>query len=102
MIFYSGNECCFVELGWSCCLQLFCYITIDGDNNVIIIKGGNCEHFCSTHVEFGPKTWSFLGTEIKMGNKQKNSRNWATKLPWAEIDLGFDGKMDMVRCQFCI
>jgi hypothetical protein len=37
-----------------------------------------------------------------MGNKQKNSRNWATKLPWAEIDLGFDGKMDMVRCQFCI
>lgn len=50
MIFYSGNECCFVELGQSCCcLQLFCYIIIDGDNNVIIMKGGNCEH-CVPHM----------------------------------------------------
>jgi hypothetical protein len=37
----------------------------------------------------------------KMGNKQKISRNWVTKLPWEKIVLGFDGKMDMVRCQFC-
>jgi hypothetical protein len=37
----------------------------------------------------------------KMGNKQEISKNWATKLPWAKIVLGFDGKMDMVRCQFC-
>lgn len=45
---------------------------------------------CSMHVvEFGPKTWSYHGKEIKeevkgekMGNKQKNSRNWTTELPW--------------------
>jgi hypothetical protein len=56
-------------------------------------------------VEFGLKIWNYHGKEIKeevkgekMGNKQKNSKNWATKLLWAKIVLGFDGKMDMVRC----